>query len=109
MDLQDVMGNTVTVYSAVAKDKYGKRSHEATGEVISNCRIQYKVELKRDLMGKEIPTIGKVYALGDVSVSIGDKIVLPTGATPVIAMIEKPFDETGAIDHTVIYLTNASA
>ena len=74
--------------------------------VISPCRVQASSDLIRDAEGKEVVVTGKVYALGDVDVRIGDKVILDDGSSPVIASVSKNNDENGDVDHTVIYLTN---
>lgn len=104
-ELADLMGSHVTVLNSTARDKYGKRTHEATGTVLK-CRIQTSENLVKDAEGKEVVVVGKVYVLGEPDVYLGDKVILPDGSSPVIMKVETANDEFGRVNHTIIYLTN---
>lgn len=105
MSLADVMNQAVTVYQAASRDKYGKVSHGANGRVYSDCRIETKTQLRKDQNGKEVVSTGMVFILGDATITINDRLVLPSGATPIVMAVEKVNDETG-IHHTKVWLTD---
>lgn len=107
MSFADLMNQSVTVNAAASRDKYGKKSFAATGTTYTDCRIEIGDELIRDAVGKETPVMGRVYILGNASITIGDRLTLPGGKTPTVVRVDKVNDESG-IHHTKIYLTSTS-
>jgi hypothetical protein len=100
---EDVMNETVTINVSTAKDKYGKNTFSASGTAYTNCRIQTDTARVQDAAGNQIVTRGKVYVLGAVTISIGDKITLPDGDnTPIIVKIDD-VDDDSTIHHTVLH------
>jgi|ERR1019366_3291804 hypothetical protein len=73
---------------------HGKRTYTGTATNV-RCRIQNKGMLIRAADGKETVTTGRVYCYGIVSVSVGDKLTLPDGTSPVILSVDNSEDEAG--------------
>lgn len=100
----ELMNQTITVNASNSRDKYGKRGFASSGTTYADCRIQTENKLVRDLTGREVFETGRVYVLGNCVVSIGDKVTLPSGQTPVVVDVRKVNDESG-VHHTVIHLS----
>jgi hypothetical protein len=99
--LTDLMVETITVAPVSAKDAYGKRTW-GSATSITNCRVQSGTHKVVDRAGQEQVAVGRVYVPGAPSITLNDKITLPSGATPPILMVDQFSDERGS-HHTVIH------
>lgn len=99
-DYRELFSEVVTLYPPSSTDKYGKRSFSASG--VSACaHLVSDVSLARDMDGREVVEMGKVYLYGAYTVTTDYKIVLPDGSSPVIVGVDQPHDQNGA-HHTVV-------
>ena len=101
-DYLELMPDTITITPSSATDMYGKRTYGGT-PTTTRGRTSNKQELLRDAAGREIVTTGRFYCYGNPTVSIGDRLTLPDGSTPIILSIDTNVDETGASHHTVLH------
>lgn len=68
------------------------------------ARIEFSNKLVRDQQGQEIISTCQIYCNGDVIIDERDKIsAAGLRADPEIIAIQQNPDETGAIDHKVIF------
>jgi hypothetical protein len=68
------------------------------------ARIVDDVVLVKDSEGQDIVSAGRAYLAGDYSsLTLGHKITLPSGETPVIVKIDSKNDTSATTHHTVVY------
>jgi hypothetical protein len=98
----EMMTDTIVFNAQSAIDKYGKKTFGGSTTTASG-RIVFETRLMKDMEGQDIVSTGRVYLYGPyASITLGDKITLPSGATPVIVAVETKKD-TGGNHHTVIH------
>ena len=99
-DFRELFSETVTLFPPTATDVYGKRTFSASG--VSACaHLVSDVSLTRDLDGREVTEIGRVYLYGTPAVTTEYKIRLTDGSEPVIIGVDVPHDQNGP-HHTVV-------
>lgn len=98
----EMMPDTVIFNAGSAIDKYGKRTYGGT-QTSARGRVIFEVRLMKDMEGQDIVSTGRVILYGPyASLTLGDKITLPSGASPVIVSLETKKD-TGGNHHTVVH------
>ncbi len=100
-DFLEWFGQSVTVEPWVRDDQYGQPVYGAP--VSYSARVQEKVKMIRDTQGQQVVSTSQVYFDGSVTVTVKDRITLPDGTQPLILSIGGSPDETGVIDHRVVY------
>jgi hypothetical protein len=99
-DFRELFSETVTLFPPTATDVYGKRTFSASG--VSACaHLVSDVSLTRDLDGREVTEIGRVYLYGTPTVTTDYRILLGDGSSPVIIGVDVPHDQNGP-HHTVV-------
>ena len=99
----EMMPDTVVFNETASNDKYGKKTFSATN-ISVRARIVDDVVLVKDSEGQDIVSAGRAYLAGDYStLTLGHKITLPSGATPVIVKIDSKNDTSATTHHTVVY------
>lgn len=97
----EMMPDTVSFFAETAKDKYGKPTWSTSGENVKG-RIIFQTQKVVNEQGEEDVTGGRVYLYGDYSdITVGHKINLPNGTSPVIVSVENKTDN-GGVHHTVV-------
>lgn len=100
-DFSVMMPHTVTVYATSTMDKYGAQSWSGTG-VQYQCRLIWDERMIRDAEGREVYEAGRAIVYGPASVSVKDRLALPSGNSPLVTSVATIKDETGENHHTVI-------
>jgi hypothetical protein len=99
----EMMPDTVVFNATSSTDKYGKKTFSATN-ISVRARIVDDVVLIKDAEGQDIVSAGRAYLAGDYSsLTLGHKMTLPSGATPVIVKIDSPNDTNATAHHTVVH------
>lgn len=92
--LLDLMPDTVTLYKAGDRDRYGDVPFAATGTAI-RCRYIREPKMVRTNLGEEKISSSHVWLAGVYGVSPEDKLVLPDGTAPLILNVAMFSDEDG--------------
>jgi hypothetical protein len=99
----EMMPDTITFNATTATDKYGKKTFGG-GNISVRCRLVDDTVLVKDSEGQDIVSVGRAYLAGDYStLTLGHKITLPNGATPVIVKIDSKNDTSATVHHTVVH------
>jgi len=99
----EMMPDTITFNATSSTDKYGKKTFSATN-ISVRCRLVDDTVLVKDSEGQDIVSVGRAYLAGDYStLTLGHKITLPNGATPVIVKIDSKNDTSATVHHTVVH------
>jgi len=97
----EMMPDTVIFNAEQSKDKYGKATFSGTN-VSAQGRVVFETRLVKNEMGEDVLTGGRVYLYGDYStITLGHKITLPNGTSPVIVTVESKKDTAG-VHHSVV-------
>lgn len=98
----EMMPDTIVFNAGSSIDKYGKRTYAGT-TTSARGRVVFESRLMKDDQGQDIVSAGRVYLYGPyASLTLGDKITLPSGATPVILSLETKKD-TGGNHHSIVH------
>lgn len=96
------MPDTVTFFALSTSDKYGKPTYSATGSAVKG-RIIFEQRKITNEFGEEVVTAGRVYLYGNNQTrNLNEKILLPSGKTPVVIAVENKTDTAG-YHHTVVH------
>jgi hypothetical protein len=99
----EMMPDTITFNATSATDKYGKKTFSGTN-ISVRCRLVDDTVLVKDSEGQDIVSVGRAYLAGDYStLTLGHKITLPNGTTPVIVKIDSKNDTSATVHHTVVH------
>jgi hypothetical protein len=100
-EYRELFSEQVTLLPKVSMDKYGRRTHAASGvPVAAHLVAETRLFLRPD--GREVVETGRVYLYGSFpDIDTDYLIVLPDGSSPVIIGVDTPHDEIGA-HHTVV-------
>jgi hypothetical protein len=99
----EMMPDTVVFNASTVTDKYGKKTFGGTN-VSVRCRIIDDTVLVKNAEGQDIVSVGKAILYGDYSsLTLGHKMTLPDGKTPVIVKIDSKNDTSATTHHTVVY------
>lgn len=99
----EMMPDTITFNASTATDKYGKKTFGGQNISVRARIVDDTILIKND-QGQDIVASGKVYLYGDYStLTLGHKITLPDGSTPVILKLDSKNDTTTTTHHTVVY------
>lgn len=97
----EMMPDTVTFYAEASKDKYGKSTFSQTATNVKG-RVIYQTQKITNEQGEDDVIGGRVYLYGDYSnITVGHKIDLPNGKSPVIKSVENKTDN-GGVHHTIV-------
>jgi len=104
-ELLALCNQTVTRYPFLRYDEHNDFKWDMVNFVTFKARIEFSNKLVRNQQGQEIVSTCQIYCNGDTAIDIRDKITADglTKADPEIIMIQQNPDETGAIDHKVIF------
>lgn len=100
----DDMTDTITVHAGTTLDNYGKLSTSNNSTTFA-ARIVADKSRTRDAEGIQIVEGGTLFILSDASINIGDRLILPGNAEPIILSVDKisyPANGTPAVHHTVV-------
>ncbi len=98
------MTDTITAYATTTLNNYGKMSVSASGTSYS-ARVVSDVSRTRDNEGQQIVEGGTLYIMSDAAITVGSRLVLPSGAEPLVLSVDKvtyPADGTPVVHHTVV-------
>jgi hypothetical protein len=99
----EMMPDTITFNATTATDKYGKKTFGGAN-VSVRCRLVDDTVLVKNAEGQDIVSAGRAYLAGDYSsLTLGHKITLPDGKTPVIVKIDSKNDTSITTHHTVVH------
>ena len=99
----EMMPDTVIFNANTAVDKYGKKTFGG-GNISVKARLIDETTLVKTDEGQDIVSGGRAILAGDYStLTLGHKITLPNGATPVIVKINNINDTSATTHHTVVY------
>lgn len=99
----EMMPDTVIFNATTATDKYGKKTFGG-GNISVRARLIDDVVLVKNAEGQDIVSAGRAILAGDYStLTLGHKITLPNGSTPVIVKIDNKNDTSATTHHTVVY------
>lgn len=99
---EEMMPDTVTFYAESSTDKYGKPTYSGTGVEVKG-RIIFESRKVMNEFGEDVVTAGRVYLYGNnQSRQLNEKLLLPSGKTPVVVAIENKTDTAG-YHHTVVH------
>lgn len=98
----EMMPDTVSFYAESSKDKYAKATFSGTATSVRG-RIIFEQNLVKNEQGEDVVTGGRVYLYGDYStLTLGHKITLPNGNSPIIVSVESKKDTAG-VHHTIVH------
>ncbi len=99
----EMMNQTVIFNATQTTDKYGKKTFSGTN-ITANARIISDITLIKNEEGQDIVSGGRAILYGDYStITLGHKITLPSGASPVIVKVESKNDTVNSAHHTVVH------
>lgn len=93
--LAALLTQSVTVAAPATKSLYGATTFEAAVTVAA--RVSPGDRLVQDMEGKDVPVVAMVHMDGDVSITHGHQLVLPSGEIPVIVRVDKLTDVDGSV------------
>ena len=101
----EMMPDTVIFNPTASTDKYGKKTFgNAQTNISVRARLIDDVVLVKNAEGQDIVSAGRAILAGDYStLTLGHKITLPNGSTPVIVKIDNKNDTSATTHHTVVY------
>jgi len=99
----EMMPDTVIFNATASNDKYGKKTFSATN-ISVRCRLIDDTVLVKNSEGQDIVSVGRAILAGNYdTLTLGHKLTLPNGATPVIVKIDSKNDTSATTHHTVVY------
>jgi hypothetical protein len=99
----EMMPDTITFNATTATDKYGKKTFGGAN-VSVRCRLIDDIVLIKNAEGQDIVAVGRAILAGNYStLTLGHKLTLPDGRTPVIVKIDSKNDTSATTHHTVVY------
>lgn len=101
--LLDLMPDTVTLYKAGKRDRYGDIPFAATGTAI-RCRYIREPKMVRTMQGEEKISSSHCWLAGVYGVAVEDKVVLPNGDAPLILNVAMFSDERGPYYERVYFI-----
>lgn len=97
-----LMSSTVTISTRTSHNDYGEPSYgSGTGY---RARIHIKDGFVRTAEGETIEYQTVVWVDSTKAFTVDDRIALPSGATPQVVAVQRPFDEDGAQHHVKFLL-----
>lgn len=97
-----LLNQSVTISPRSAIGKGGVITY-GTG-VAYPARVEYKSKMIPGKDGQLKASTARVYVAGDVSVTVADKVTLPSGEAPEILEVRQMNGRFGNLDFKVIYL-----
>lgn len=102
-DFLEMMPDTVIFNAPQSIDKYGKKTFSGTN-ISVRARIVDDSVLIKNAEGQDVVAMGRAYLYGNYSsLTLGHKITLPDGKTPVIIKIDSKNDTSINTHHTVVH------
>lgn len=99
----EMMPDTIIFNATTATDKYGKKTFGG-GNISVRARVIDDVVLVKNEEGQDVVSVGRAILYGDYSsLTLGHKLTLPDGRSPVIVKIDSPHDTSATPHHTVVY------
>lgn len=99
----EMMPDTVIFNGTTATDKYGKKTFGGAN-VSVRCRLIDDTVLIKNAEGQDIVANGRAILAGNYdTLTLGHKLTLPNGVTPVIVKIDSKNDTSATTHHTVVY------
>ena len=99
----EMMPDTVIFNATLSSDKYGKKTFSGTNTSV-RCRLIDDTVLVKSAEGKDIVSVGRAILAGNYdTLTVGHKLTLPDGKTPVIVKIDSKNDTSATTHHTVVY------
>lgn len=101
----EMMPDTVVFTPTATTDKYGKKTFGASNTNVSvRCRLIDDTVLMKNAEGQDIVATGRAILAGNYdSLTLGHRLTLPDGRTPVIMKIDSKNDTSATTHHTVVY------
>lgn len=99
----DLMPSSVTVFPVSTTDAYGKSTF-GTG-VVTRCRVQETGRVVKNADNEDVYEVGTIIFYGTPTITTESKILLPSGATPLINSVQVHNDDTGT-NHTTVSFGN---
>ena len=99
----DLMPSSVTVYPVATTDAYGLNTFGAG--VVTRCRVQETGRVVKNADNEDIYEVGTIIFYGTPTITTKSKIVLPSGAVPLIISVQVYNDDTGT-NHTSVSFGN---
>lgn len=101
-DMKKMLTQSVTIEAFLERDDYGTPSYSPP--IATPCRIQRKILVVRSLQGKDVNSSTQLYFDETVVITSNDRVTLPDEDQPPIISVTTRYDETGIIDHLLVYL-----
>ncbi len=99
----EMMPDTVIFNATASNDKYGKKTFSGTN-ISVRARLIDDTVLVKNSEGQDIVSVGRAILAGNYdTLTLGHKMTLPDGATPVIVKIDSKNDTSATTHHTVVY------
>ncbi len=99
----EMMPDTVIFNATASNDKYGKKTFSATN-ISVRARLIDDTVLVKNSEGQDIVSVGRAILAGNYdTLTLGHKLTLPDGKTPVIVKIDSKNDTSATTHHTVVY------
>ena len=99
----DLMPSSVTVSPVATTDAYGLNTFGAG--VVTRCRVQETGRVVKNADNEDIYEVGTIIFYGTPTITTKSKIVLPSGAVPLIISVQVYNDDTGT-NHTSVSFGN---
>lgn len=101
-DFADWRDYSVTISHFTSYDKHGDPSY-GSGTATA-CYIEMSPKLIKNTAGQEVVSSARVYVIGDSSLNVRDKVVLPDGQYPPVLRIDHFYNDVATLEMSVIYL-----
>jgi hypothetical protein len=99
----DLMPSSVTVYPVSTTDAYGLNTFGSG--VSTRCRVQETGRVVKNADNEDVYEVGTIIFYGTPTITTFSKIVLPSGAIPLILSVQVFNDDLGT-NHTTVSFGN---
>lgn len=102
-NFRELFSESASFYAETAVDMYGKRSFSASPTIVAPAHLVVETLLSRTPDGREVVETGRLYLYGSYDVTVDHRVLLQSGASPIVIAVDTPHDQNGA-HHTVVRL-----
>ena len=101
-EFDDLMTDTVEVFSFSGQNAYGDPTHAVTPRKLAG-HVVYDTSVVRDQAGNEVTSAAKAYIMGDPGIDLRDLVRFNDSPKWPVQMIAKHNDENGP-HHVVVHV-----